>query len=154
MGRETERAWSLFVVASSTLWLMVIISHTPQYHNRRKNLIVICHPLLVKQLLLNSSYVLSSAVKRSSFFSWSAECISVWTQLHAKVTPSKMFPSAVSIMAKPSILQSTLTILLDIFKMLDSWRLNSLWWAGFEGECFVEYFGLPPPLCHAVVWAP
>lgn len=32
-----------------------------------KNLIVICHPLFVKQLLLNSSYVLSSAVKRSSF---------------------------------------------------------------------------------------
>lgn len=84
------------------------------YHcqNRRLKLIVICHLLFVKQLLLNSPYTLSSAVRRSCFFSWPAKCISVWTQLDAKVTPSKVFSLSSEYNGRKGILQSILTILL------------------------------------------
>lgn len=97
---ERERAWSLFVVVSSTLLLMVIIFPPHQYHNRRIKLIVICHPLFVKQLLLNGFYVLSSAVKRSCFFHGLQNAFQYEHSSMQRSPHQKCFLSVVSIMAK------------------------------------------------------
>lgn len=69
------------------------------YQNRRLKLIVICHLLFVKQLLLNSPYTLSSAVRRSCFFHGRQNAFQYEHSSMQRSPHQKCFHSVVSIMA-------------------------------------------------------
>lgn len=153
MAKKTQRAWSLFVVVSSTLWLMAIFFFSHQYHNRRIKLIVICHPLVVKQLLLDSSYVFSSAVKRSCFFHGLQNAFLYEHSSMQRSPHQKCFPSVVNIMAKKghfAVYSDDFTWYFLNGRQLEiKFPLTGRIW----GTMFCSLIWVPPPLSHAVVWA-